>query len=89
MAGTDGTAVGNAIIVSAVKTGFGHTLNTAPDMTATHFVECTYTNSPVDVEPERWRWKATNTSSVTFMQLQGEAAETWNIVVEYEIYTHH
>ena len=86
MAGTDGTAVGNGIILSAVKSGFVTTLNTAPDMTSMALVQCTYTNSPVDVEPERFRWKGTETASVTFSQLDSEAAETWNVVIEYEIY---
>ena len=86
MAGTDGTAVGNGIIISAVKSGFNHALNTAPDMTSTAFVQCTYTNTPVDVEPERFRFKGTDTASVTFSQLNSEVAETWNVMVEYEIY---
>ena len=86
MAGTDQTALGNGVIITAVKSGFGHTLNTAPDLTSMASVQCTYSNTPVDVEPEKFRWKATDTSSVTFSQLDSEAAETWNIIVEYEIY---
>ena len=85
MAG-DNEAIGNGIIVTAVRSGFGHTLNTAPDLTSHLSVEANVANQPVDVEPERFRQKATNTSSVTFMQLDCEAAETWNIVCEYEIY---
>jgi len=83
---TDESGLGNGIIITAVKTGFGHTNNTAPDMTSHVSVQCTYSNSPIDVEPERFRKKATDTSSVTFTQLNSEAAETWNVVIEYEIY---
>ena len=83
---TDESGLGNGIIITAVKTGFGHTLNTAPDMTSHVSVQCTYSNSPIDVEPERFRKKGTNASSVTFSQLNSEASETWNIVIEYEIY---
>jgi len=85
MAG-DNEAIGNGIIVTALRSGFGHTLNTAPDLASHVSVECTFSNSPVDVEPERFRQKATNTSSITFSQLDCEAAETWNVVCEYEIY---
>ena len=83
---TDESALGNGIIITAVKSGFTHVNNTAPDLTSHLSVQCTYSNSPIDVEPERFRRKATNTSNVTFMQLDCEAAETWNIVCEYEIY---
>lgn len=86
MVGTDGTAVGNGVIISAVRAGFVNTMSTAPDLPSMAIVQCTYTNSPVDVEPERFRWKGTNTASVTFKQLNSEAAETWNVVIEYEIY---
>lgn len=86
MAGTDGTAVGNGVIISAVKSGFVHFRNTAPDQPSMAYVQCTYTNSPVDVEPERFREKGTDTASVTFSQLDSEKAETWSIIIEYEIY---
>ena len=86
MAGTDQIALGNSIIISAVKAGFVNTKNTAPDQPSMAIVQCTYSNSPVDVEPERFREKGTDTASVTFSQLQGEATETWNIIIEYEIY---
>lgn len=83
---TDESAMGNGIIITAVKTAFTHVNNTAPDMTSHVSVQCTYSNSPIDVEPERFRRKATDASSVTFSQLNSEAAETWNVVIEYEIY---
>ena len=86
MAG-DNEALGNSIIITGVKAGFIKAENTAPDMTSMSSVQVTWSNSPVDVEPERIRWKASDASSITFMQLQGEATETWNIVIEYEIYT--
>jgi len=83
---TDESALGNGIIITAVKTGFGHANNTAPDLTSHISVHCTYSNSPIDVEPERFRRKATNASSITFSQLDSEAAEVWNVLIEYEIH---
>lgn len=84
---TDESALGNGIIITAVKSGIGNTLNTAPDMTSHVSVQCTFSNSPIDVEPEKFRKKGTNTSSITFKQLASEAADTWNVVIEYEVYT--
>lgn len=84
---TDESGLGNGIIITAVKNGFGHVNNSAPDMTSHVSVQCTYSNSPIDVEPERFKKKATDTSSVTFSQLNSEASETWNVVIEYEIST--
>ena len=86
MAG-DNEALGNSVIVTGVKTAFVNANNTAADAScAGHvLVQATYSNSPVDVEPERFRDMGTTAASITFKQLNGEAAETWNIVCEYEI----
>ncbi len=85
MAG-DNEASGNGIIIRALKSGFNHTLNVDPDYPS-DYVEGVWSNMPVDVEPERFRDKGTTTASVTFTQLQVEAAETFNIKLEYTIYT--
>jgi len=85
-AGTDQTGLGNGIIITGVKSGFCKPLNTAPDMTSHVSVQCTYSNSPVDVEPEKFRDMGTTAASITFSQLDSSKAETWNVVCEYTIY---
>ena len=85
MAG-DNEALGNGIIVTAVRAGMPNANNTAPDLNAPYIVEATWSNSPVDVEPEKFRVKGNAGASITFSQLQGEASETWNIACTYEIH---
>ena len=86
MAG-DNEAMGNGVIVTGVKTAFVHKLNTLPDLAGHVVVEGVWSAMPIDVEPERFRDKGTSLASITFKQLTAEAAETFNIVIEYEIYT--
>jgi len=85
MAG-DNEASGNGVIVTGVKSGFVHKLNTDPDLAGHVVVEAVWSAMPVDVEPERFRDMGTSTASITFNQLTAEASETVNIVIEYEIY---
>jgi len=86
MAG-DNEAMGNGVIVTGVKASFVHAKNTSPDLAGHVVVQGSAANLPVDVEPERFRDKGTTLASITFKQLTAEAAETVNIVIEYEIYT--
>lgn len=85
MAG-DCEAAGNGIIITAVRSGTNNANNTAPDMTSPYFVQATCLNCPIDVEPEVFRTKGTTAASITFTQLDSEAAETFNVVVTYEIH---
>jgi len=86
MAG-DCEAQGNGVIVTGVKASFVQKENTAADMLGHVNVQANIVNGPIDVEPERFRDKGTTLGSITFKQLTAEAAETFNIVIEYEIYT--
>jgi len=85
MAG-DNEAMGNGIIVTGVKASFVQKENTAADLLGHVVVEGVWSAMPIDVEPERFRDKGTTLASITFKQLTAEAAETFNIVIEYEIY---
>ena len=82
----DSDAVGNGIIISAVKTGMGDALNTAPDQTS-FFIQATILKPVVDIHPvEEFRDTGSTTASITFKQTVAHSAETWNIYLRYDLY---
>lgn len=86
MAATDEQAIGNGITISAVKTGMGDALNTAPDQTA-FFVQATILNPIVDVrDVEEFRDVGSTTASITFNQTVAHSAETWFLKFRYDLY---
>lgn len=85
----DEAAIGNGIIISAVKTGMEDSLNTAPDQTS-HYVMANIITPVVDVrDVEDFRDKGTTTASITFKQTLAQSAETWYIHLRYDLYKPH
>jgi len=83
---TDEQAVGNGIIISAVKTGIGDAKNTAPDQTS-FYVQATILKPVVDIrDVEDFRDTGSTAASITFKQLVAHSAETWFIHLRYDLY---
>ena len=82
----DSDAVGNGIIISAVKTGMGDALNDSPDQTSM-FIQATILKPVVDIrDVEDFRDTGSTTASITFKQTVAHSAETWFIKLNYRIY---
>jgi hypothetical protein len=82
----DSDAVGNGITISAVKTGMGDALNTAPDQTS-FYVQATILKPVIDIrDVEEFRDQGSTTASITFKQTVAHSAETWFIHLRYDLY---
>lgn len=74
-------------LVSAVKVGFNDVLNTDPDHEAWGYTFI-WNHPIVDLEPEMFRSKGTETASITFKEQKTETnAEIISVYILYEIQT--